>query len=356
MKKQLRKVIILVGVVSSFYCVNSSLVKAETTITEMESITRSNETFETAEEIPLNCTVNGNFTDYSDEKNDVDIYKFTLPSTGTLELDLTSYVKATDVSLFDESGNEIQRKNYIKWDDSVKLLHTTFKYDLKKGTYYLRLANSQSRLYFDKYFFHLNFVSSNVNNNELNNEFSSAESIDFTKKYFGQISIGDLQDFYKFKVEENGTFQLIGNNKNEIYVNLYSISGDSIRKIRIRVNQSIGQGTFNETFSLEKGEYILLFESKYTGAYNFTLNSNMSKITLNKKSLVLKKGKTFQLKTSIAPTTASNKNVTWKSSNKSVVTVSSNGKVTAKKKGTAYVSCTAKDGGGATTKIKITVK
>lgn len=73
MKKQLRKVIILVGVVSSFYCVNSSLVKAETTITEMESITRSNETFETAEEIPLNCTVNGNFTDYSDEKNDVEI-------------------------------------------------------------------------------------------------------------------------------------------------------------------------------------------------------------------------------------------------------------------------------------------
>lgn len=56
------------------------------------------------------------------------------------------------------------------------------------------------------------------------------------------------------------------------------------------------------------------------------------KIALNKTSVTLRKGKTYQLKLKNAT-----KKVTWKSSNKKVAVVGKKGKVTAKKKGTATI-------------------
>lgn len=56
-------------------------------------------------------------------------------------------------------------------------------------------------------------------------------------------------------------------------------------------------------------------------------------VKLNKKSLSLDVGKTYTLKVS-----GTKSKITWSSSNKAVVTVSTNGKVTAKKEGTATVT------------------
>ncbi len=56
-------------------------------------------------------------------------------------------------------------------------------------------------------------------------------------------------------------------------------------------------------------------------------------------------GKTAQIYVSYTPTYASNKNVTWTSSDTSVVTVSSSGQLYGKKAGTATVYCVSKDGG-----------
>lgn len=360
MKKQLKNLFILAGLTLSFCCVNPILAKADT-ITEMEDgITRSNDTLETAEEIPVNSIVNGKFSDYLDNKNDGDMYKFVLPSTGTIDIDLTSHVNATDLVLYDESGNEILEEHFMEWNESIKLLYRTFSYKLKKGSYYVRVNNTKNSFMdflFDKYTFKLDFVSSNVNHGESNNEFSTAEQINFNKKYISQISINDRNDFQKFKVESAGTYQLKGNTKlYKMYITLYSSNGDLIKDFTVYEDGNTKQGVINENFFLEKGEYVLFFTSQETGSYNFTLNPLVNKIKLNKSSLTLKKGKTFQLKASITPTAASNKKVTWKSSNKSVITVSATGKVTAKKKGTAYVSCTAKDGSGITKKIKIKVK
>lgn len=80
----------------------------------------------------------------------------------------------------------------------------------------------------------------------------------------------------------------------------------------------------------------------------------VTKIKLNKKSASIMKGKTLTLKATISPANATNKNVTWKSSNKKVATVK-NGVVTAVAKGTATITVTTKDGGKTAT-CKITVK
>lgn len=71
-------------------------------------------------------------------------------------------------------------------------------------------------------------------------------------------------------------------------------------------------------------------------------------IKLNKKSVTLTKGKTTTLKV-----TGTKKKVKWSSSNKKIATVSSKGKVTAKKAGTTYINAKVN---GKTLKCKVTVK
>ncbi len=73
-----------------------------------------------------------------------------------------------------------------------------------------------------------------------------------------------------------------------------------------------------------------------------------AKVKLNVTKKTIDKGKTYTLKVS-----GTSKKVKWSSSNKSVATVSSKGKVTAKKAGTATISAKVD---GKTLKCKITVK
>lgn len=76
-------------------------------------------------------------------------------------------------------------------------------------------------------------------------------------------------------------------------------------------------------------------------------------ISLNKTSMTIKVGETQTLIATITPSDATDKTVTWKSSNTAVATVDSNGKVTAKSIGTATISATA---GDITANCAVTVK
>jgi len=79
-------------------------------------------------------------------------------------------------------------------------------------------------------------------------------------------------------------------------------------------------------------------------------------ITLNATSKELTTGQTFQLSATVAPSNATNKNVTWNSNKTSVATVSSNGLVTAVAAGSAVITCEAQDGSGVKATCNITVK
>ena len=81
---------------------------------------------------------------------------------------------------------------------------------------------------------------------------------------------------------------------------------------------------------------------------------NVTGVTLNKTSATLEVGKTLTLTATVKPSDATNKKVTWTSSDTSVATVS-NGKVTAKKSGTTTITVTTEDGSYKATCV-ITVK
>ena len=82
----------------------------------------------------------------------------------------------------------------------------------------------------------------------------------------------------------------------------------------------------------------------------------VEKITLDVTSATIYEGESLTLTATITPNNATNKNVSWKSSNTSVATVS-NGKITAQKAGTATITVTTEDGGKtATCKVTVNAK
>ncbi len=76
-------------------------------------------------------------------------------------------------------------------------------------------------------------------------------------------------------------------------------------------------------------------------------------ITLDKTSVTIVVGKSTTVKATVKPADATNKTLTWTSSDESVATVDSNGKITAKKVGTAKITVKA---GSKSKTITVTVK
>lgn len=82
----------------------------------------------------------------------------------------------------------------------------------------------------------------------------------------------------------------------------------------------------------------------------------VTKIELNKTATTLEVGQNETLTvTKVEPSNATNKNVTWASSDSSVATVDQKGVVIAKKVGTTTITATAKDGSGVSGQCTVTV-
>ena len=89
-------------------------------------------------------------------------------------------------------------------------------------------------------------------------------------------------------------------------------------------------------------------------SYRVNVLQPVTKITLGKTRVKLNVGSSTSVNVTIAPSNASERNVTWTTSNRKVATVN-NGYVTAVGKGTATITCKAKDGSGKIAKCTITV-
>jgi uncharacterized protein YjdB len=70
---------------------------------------------------------------------------------------------------------------------------------------------------------------------------------------------------------------------------------------------------------------------------------NVEGVTLNKSTTSIAEGATETLTATVAPPTATNKSVTWRSSEPTVATVDSSGKITALKAGTTTITVTTED-------------
>lgn len=156
----------------------------------------------------------------------------------------------------------------------------------------------------------------------------------------------------------------------------YSVSSESsYDKLTITldgmmvVNAISGKNSSMYNGSLTAGSHILQLtytkdRSSKSGddrayIYNLQLKSStvlVTGISLNSTSATMTVGDTKSLTATITPTNATNKDITWSSSNTSVATVSTSGVVTAINAGTATITATATDGSGKNASCSLMVK
>ncbi|MBO4996849.1 MAG: Ig-like domain-containing protein, partial [Lachnospira sp.] len=109
------------------------------------------------------------------------------------------------------------------------------------------------------------------------------------------------------------------------------------------------QGTATITCTAADGSGI-------TATCTVTVKQHVKKILVRKANDTLHKGEEKKLTAKITPRTADNKAVIWSSSNAGIVSVNSEGTITAVSTGTATITCAAQDGSGVTGTSRITVE
>ena len=92
-----------------------------------------------------------------------------------------------------------------------------------------------------------------------------------------------------------------------------------------------------------------------TAACTITVQQAVSAIETDAEQLTLNVSDSQTLTAAVLPETATNKELTWQSSNPEVAAVSAKGKITAVAPGTATISCTAADGSEVTSTCSVTV-
>ena len=101
---------------------------------------------------------------------------------------------------------------------------------------------------------------------------------------------------------------------------------------------------------VKTGTVTITYTSNATGL-SATCEVTVGSVKLDQTEVTVKKGKTVTLKATVYPSTLVDKSVTWKSSNKSIATVTTGGKVKGVKAGTAKITCTSNATGLSTTCI-----
>lgn len=113
---------------------------------------------------------------------------------------------------------------------------------------------------------------------------------------------------------------------------------------------SSSKGKTTSSSSNTKAKTTTFKETKTTTPSTVAVTS----IQINENIESMDEGDSKTLTATITPSNATDKNVTWKSSDDSILSVSTTGEITAKKSGTAEISATTSN--GKTSTIKISVK
>lgn len=115
---------------------------------------------------------------------------------------------------------------------------------------------------------------------------------------------------------------------------LYNMSDITLKKGEKPASLPSGSGQTDNSAS----------STKKTDTTTVSKKVNVIKVALNYSQITVTKGKSKTLKATVTPSNATNKKLKWTTSNKKIATVTSKGKVTGKKAGTAKITVTAADG------------
>ncbi len=155
----------------------------------------------------------------------------------------------------------------------------------------------------------------------------------------------------KGNVVASGSLNNTGSSVN--FSGMYGAKSGTVFTVKFKILKSSGSSTLTLT-STENIDSDAKTYACSTSNGKVTVTKAVTGISLNKTSVSLKKGETASLTATVTPSDATNKTVTYYTSDKYVAKVSSNGTITAVGGGTATI--TAKAGGKtATCKVSVNV-
>ena len=298
-----------------------------------------------------------------DNENDQHWYKFELNDSGRVSIDAEAAMEWIYYFIYDTYGNLIWSAN-PHWDSTYEYSHIVKEVDLTKGIYYFVSKKDTYGTNTGPFMCFLDFTSAEETIWDSymypNNNTGSTDYINLGSTYHEQIAENDSIDYYKFYMDDSGRLAVKATAEmGWIYYRIYDENNNQVFTVNPFWDEDKGKSDISERIALSPGYYYFVAErdSGYTGNYSFTLTAEVpvTGVKLNKTSRTIAVGKTAALTATVSPSNASNKNVTWKSSNTSVATVNSKGVVTGKKAGTATITVTTKDGNKTAT-CKVTVK
>lgn len=305
---------------------------------------------EAVKELTIGSTTKNKLQSESD-----DYYSFTPTETGELTITIKSETTAAfTATILDETHINIYRTKSIDYDITKDTSVLKYVVYVNPMTYHLKVSKDAIAS-ISEYTVTTSFKSLSDSTEGKNNSKDTAAALKNNKYYVRYMTIDENKDYYKMTVKDGG--------KLKFQVNCYSkssISVDVVNEAGQFVAQTGAAGFNNYSYAIDQsvpaGTYTVIIEecgtsteegNKYsiaTGSYVVTKKLE----AISKKTMYV--GKTYQLKVTRTPEDSSEK-LTYQSSNKKVVTVSSSGKLTAKGKGTATITVT-----GADSKIKVKVK
>ena len=211
--------------------------------------------------------------------DDRDFYKFSLSTSGALNISSIANMQYLNYYFYDDAGNELW-STIENWNGSTEQIVLNKTLYFTSGTYYLGIVRNGSR--YGNYNFKLTFSSSGESFKETNggnnNTLSSADSISLNTDYKGQIAINDEKDFYKFNLPASDKISISINAKIEyLYYKIFDASGNEVWSESSGWNSSTGTISKNYSVELSSGTYYLIFERNGSrcGNYSFKIISSI---------------------------------------------------------------------------------
>ena len=239
--------------------------------------------YDSAKNYALNTTENGTLKNAYDKHT----FKFSLQSSGKIELKAISQLDNTSYYIFDCFGKEIWRVTNFCPDDTSTSAILKAKINLTSGDYYFQITNGIIDNCDCGYSFSIDYTNSEESfketENGTNNSFDTASNISVNQSYKGQIALNDGKDYYKFELKESSKVNLkISANIEGSNYYLYDSKENEIWKKTAQYwDENNNIMNINEDIYLNSGTYYFLVDKyfDYEGTYTFSTTATSAEET-----------------------------------------------------------------------------
>ncbi len=274
-------------------------------------------------------------------------YQFTISSDG--KVTVTCQNAATSGGSFyltDKDCSETYNS-----EDVSKGRTEIFSEYLKAGTYGIECDGWYGGEGTYKIKVKFNAVGCNVP--EPNNDFVSATPISLNRLQMGVLTDTNKKDYFKLQIKSATTLKVVTTGEETRNISLYN--GDFIE---IDSFSHWWDGARMSEKYISPGTYYIKIDSNYDTPYTLkcVAYQYITNIQLRHSQIAVAKGKTVNLLSSVTPNNATQKTLKWTTSDNSVATVSSTGRVTARGVGYANITAATIDGSNIEKRATVIVK